>query len=70
MNGWLESIQSVIATIGNFLQMVYDGISTLGNTVSDSFHYIKGCIEMLPAEVVAPALLVLVIGIVYLVLGR
>ena len=70
MNGWLESIQTVIATIGNFLHMVVDGLSTLGETIPSSFHYVKDCISMLPAEVVAPALLCLVVGIVYLVLGR
>lgn len=70
MNSWLESIQTVIATIGNFLSMIFDSLSTLGNTVSESFHYVKDCVSLLPAEVVAPALLCLVIGIVYLVLGR
>lgn len=70
MNGWLESVQQVIATLSNFFHLVIDSVSTLGDTVSESFTYINGCISMLPAGVVAAAALCLVVGLVFLVVGR
>lgn len=70
MNGWLESVQSVIATIGHFLHLAVESIGTLGETVPYAFAALRTAIGMLPPAVTAAALLCLVVGVVFLVIGR
>lgn len=70
MTSWLESIQEVIATIGNFLHTAADSIGQLGSTVSESFEFVKLTLGNLPGSIAAAALLVLAIAVIYLVIGR
>lgn len=70
MNEWLESVQSVLATLANFFDMVINALNTLGDSVSESFNHLKQGIELLPPEVAGVALIALVVGVVFLVLGR
>lgn len=70
MNGWLESVQEVIATIGHFLHLAVSAVGQLGDTVPQAFTYLQTAFGNLPAPVVGAALLCLVIGIIFLVIGR
>lgn len=70
MNGWLESVQGVLATLANFFQLVINALNTLGDTITDSFNNLKSAISLLPPEVAGIALIALVVGVVFLVIGR
>lgn len=70
MNGWLESVQQVIATLKNFLHVVVQAVSDLGNTVPQCYHYISDAIGLLPVEIAGAAALCLVVALLFLVLNR
>ena len=70
MTDWLESIQTVIATIGHFLHVAVDAIGHLGETIPQAFTYLQNAFGNLPAPVVGAALICLVIGVIFLVIGR
>lgn len=70
MNSWLESVQSVFATLGHFLHVAVQAVSDLGQTVPQAYHYISDSLGLLPTAVAGAAALCLVVALLFLVLGR
>lgn len=70
MREFLESIYTIIDMIGNFFSWFYDAIINVFNFISTGFSYFTGAIAQLPTLVVAPAAILLSLGILYLILGR
>ena len=70
MGEWAERIYTIIDTIGNFFSEAFDAITTAGGQIRTSISALQDGVNMLPSAVVGAALVCIIIGVCYLVLGR
>lgn len=70
MSEWLENVYTFFSQIYEFFKMALDAITSLGDTISTSFHVLTDCVRMLPSPVIAAGLVCICIAVLFLVLGR
>lgn len=70
MSDFLEQIYTMISQGYEWLKSMLSALSSLGSTVSNSFHYMTSAVLTLPDSVAVVALLVIALAVLFFVLGR